>query len=180
MNLRVHRKNDKHHWSLLTSTLGRDESSGQPSDSVQSVRVRILVRVVSLPALYHRLNFVFCSVLWSLFVCHCFLLLFVSVLWHLFILYLDVSEHCTVEASSVMLGAEVIPKVSHLSLLLSLLLFLWISSLLSLFWSFQNVDVIITDRFSRSDIPVDALPLRQVFFPQLYNNDFGFIMSLEF
>ena len=56
MNLRVRRKNDKHHWSLLTSTLGRDESSGQPSDSVQSVRVRILVRVVSLPALYHRLN----------------------------------------------------------------------------------------------------------------------------
>ena len=90
MNLRVHRKNDKHHWSLMTSTLGRDESSGQPSDSVQSVRVRILVRVVSLPALYHRLNFVFCSVLWSLFVCHCFLLLFVSVLWHLFILYLSI------------------------------------------------------------------------------------------
>ena len=56
MNLRVHRKNDEHHESLLTSTLGRDESSGQPCDSVQSVRVRILVRVVSLPALYHRLN----------------------------------------------------------------------------------------------------------------------------
>ena len=56
MNLRVHRKNDEHHESLLTSTLGRDESSGQPSDSVQSVRVRVLVRVVSLPALYHRLN----------------------------------------------------------------------------------------------------------------------------
>ena len=69
-----------------------------------------------LPSPPHSLCVLFSSVI---IVClSLFLLLFVSVLWHLFILYIDVSEHCTVEASSVMLGAEVIPKVSHLSLLL--------------------------------------------------------------